>query len=72
MVVNKWGTIRSAPHLKKEKYIMIILEKDNNKKIAFTIEDAQKEVNNGYKVIKNKLSNDKIVPTKTKKKKKKK
>ncbi len=51
---------------------MIILEKDNNKKIAFTIEDAQKEVNNGYKVIKNKLSNDKIVPTKTKKKKKKK
>tara|TARA_R100000655_G_scaffold25978_1_gene53518 strand:- start:913 stop:1068 length:156 start_codon:yes stop_codon:yes gene_type:complete len=51
---------------------MIILEKDNNKKIAFTVEDAQKEVDNGYKVIKNKLGGDKIVASKPKKKRKKK
>lgn len=48
---------------------MIILEKDNNKRIAMTREDAQKHVDNGYKVIKNKLGGEKIVPSMSKKKK---
>tara|TARA_R100000458_G_C8081576_1_gene116126 strand:- start:297 stop:491 length:195 start_codon:yes stop_codon:yes gene_type:complete len=63
--------IRSTPHFKKE-HIMIILEKDNNKRIAMSREEAQKHVDNGYKVIKNKLGGDKITASKSKKKKKKK
>ncbi len=51
---------------------MIILEKDNNKRIAMSREEAQKHVDNGYKVIKNKLGGDKITASKSKKKKKKK
>ncbi len=51
---------------------MIILEKDNNKRIAMSREEAQKHVDNGYKVIKNKLGGDKITASKPKKKKKKK
>jgi len=51
---------------------MIILEKDNNKRIAMSREEAQKHVDKGYKVIKNKLGGDKIVASKPKKKKKKK
>ena len=49
---------------------MIILEKDNNKRIAMSREEAQKHVDNGYKVIKNKLGGDKITASKPKKKKK--
>ena len=63
--------IRSAPHSKR-KHIMIILEKDNNKRIATTREEAQGYVDSGYKVIKNKLGGDKITASKPKKKKKKK
>ena len=48
---------------------MIILEKDNNKRIAMSREEAQKHVNNGYKVIKNKLGGEKITPEKKSKKK---
>ena len=51
---------------------MIILEKDNNKRIAMSREEAQKHVDNGYKVIKNKLGGDKITASKPKKIKKKK
>ena len=51
---------------------MIILEKDNHKRIARTREEAQSYVDSGYKVIKNKLGGDKITASKPKKKKKKK
>ena len=63
--------IRSAPQSKR-KHIMIILEKGNNKRTALTREEAQKHVDKGYKVIKNKLGGDKIVASKPKKKRKKK
>jgi hypothetical protein len=48
---------------------MIILEKGNNKRTALTREEAQKFVNAGYKVIKNKLGGAKIVKKASKKKK---
>ena len=51
---------------------MIILEKENNKRIAMSRKEAQKYVNDGYVVIKNKLGGRKITPSKPRKKKKKK
>tara|TARA_R110002020_G_scaffold51921_5_gene146483 strand:+ start:1674 stop:1829 length:156 start_codon:yes stop_codon:yes gene_type:complete len=51
---------------------MIILEKGNNKRVAMSREEAQEHVDNGYKVIKNKLGGDRITASKTKSKKKKK
>jgi L-alanine-DL-glutamate epimerase-like enolase superfamily enzyme len=70
-MINKRGGF-SLPRSLKRKYNMVILEKDNNKRIAMTREEAQKHVDDGYKVIKNKLGGEKIVASKTKKKKKKK
>jgi|TARA_R100000458_G_C8096128_1_gene124773 hypothetical protein len=49
---------------------MIILNKDNHTKHVSSREEAQKLVNEGYQVIKNKLGGPKIVKSEAKKKKK--
>tara|TARA_Y100000004_G_scaffold116833_1_gene131357 strand:+ start:972 stop:1133 length:162 start_codon:yes stop_codon:yes gene_type:complete len=49
---------------------MIILNKDNHTKHVNSREEAQKLVNEGYQVIKNKLGGPKIVKSEAKKKKK--
>ena len=43
---------------------MIILRKKNHFKNAYSIEEAQELVNDGYQVISNKLGRQKLVPQK--------
>lgn len=63
------GGVSSSHVLYRDKNIMIILRKEKHYQNAFSREDAQKLVDDGFEIVSNKIGGSKIVKSEPKKKK---